>query len=57
MDRCKHRYNQICSIYNKKSLPFVEHLQHGVMINMNPFPAERKQNGVFSVLVDKMDAK
>ena len=58
MDRCKHRYNQIYSIYNKKSLPFLEHLQSGVLTNMNPclaFPGEKKANRNLSVLIDKIE--
>lgn len=57
MDRCKHRYNQIYSIYNKKSLPFLEHLQGGTLTNMNPclaYPGEKKSNRNLSVLIDKI---
>ena len=60
MDRCKHRYNQIYSIYNKKSLPFVEHLQSGILTNMNPCitcPADKKSNKNLSVLVEKIETK
>lgn len=60
MDRCKHRYNQISSIYNKKNLPFIEHLQSGILTNMNPCitcPGDKKTNRNLAVLVDRIDPK
>ena len=60
MDRCKHRYNQIYSIYNKKVLPFLEHTQAGIMTNMNPCitcPADKKLNRNLSILVDRIETR
>lgn len=56
MDRCKHRYNQIYSIYNKKSLPFIEHLPSGILTHLNPTPGtavKGKKN--LTLLVDRTD--
>lgn len=56
MDRCKHRYNQIYSIYNKKSVPFIEHLDGGILTNLNPTVATQpdlKSNKNLCMLVDK----
>ena len=56
MDRCRNRYNQIYSVYNKKSLPFLEHLSSGILTNMNPCltnPSDYKSNRNLSLLVDK----
>ncbi len=36
MDSCKYRYNQICTVFNKCSLPFVEYLQSGILTHINP---------------------
>jgi hypothetical protein len=33
---CRHRYNQILSIYNKKCVPFVEYFSGGILTNFNP---------------------
>ena len=60
MDRCKHRYNQIYSVYNKKFLPFVEHLPSGILTNLNPCitnPSDFKSNRNLTLLVDKKEQK
>lgn len=35
---CRHRYNQILSIYNKKCIPFVEYFPSGILTSFNPNP-------------------
>lgn len=60
MDRCKHRYNQVYSIYNKKVLPFIEYLPSGILTNLNPCiscPGDKKTNKNLSVLVDRVETK
>ena len=60
MDRCKHRYNQIYSVYNKKSLPFVEHLSSGILTHLNPCiqnPSDYKSNKNLTIFVDKKEQK
>ena len=58
MDRCKHRYNQIYSIYNKKSIPFLEHLPSGILTHINPTAGgEIKGKKNLTLLVDRIDNK
>lgn len=58
MDRCKYRYNQIYSIYNKRSLPFLEHLPSGILTHLNPTQdSEIKGRRNLALLVDKADTK
>jgi hypothetical protein len=41
---CRHRYNQVLSIYNKKCVPFVEYFPGGILTNFNPNPDTLKSD-------------
>lgn len=61
LDNCKNRYNQISSLYNKRSLPFLDFLPSGVLTSFNPTPTspiDPKPNPPpFSILIDKREGK
>ena len=38
LDNCKNRYNQIASLYGRRSLPFLEYLPSGILTSLNPSP-------------------
>jgi hypothetical protein len=60
MDNCKNRYNQIASMYNRKTLPFLEYLGTGVLTNCNPChnaPSEQRTKLPFTLLTDRRENK